>query len=52
MLYTNNLIFYLLLEENHELVFKTADDPSLMLTKHGEYLYEHLIIFSPSVEGE
>ena len=39
------------LEQNHELIFKTADDPSLMLTKHGEYLYKNLIIFSPSVEG-
>jgi len=32
-------------------VFKSADDSGLMLTKHGEHLYEHLIIFSPSVEG-
>ena len=48
----SKLCFFLVLEQNHELVFKSADDSSLMLTKHGEHLYEHLIIFSPSVEGE
>jgi oligosaccharyltransferase complex subunit beta len=37
-------------EQGFQLVFKTADDPGLALTKHGEYLYENLIIFSPSVE--
>ena len=31
--------------------FKAADDSSLALMKYGEYLYDHLIIFSPSVEG-
>lgn len=35
-----------------ELTFKTADDPSLSLIKYGEFLYDNLIIFSPSVEGE
>jgi oligosaccharyltransferase complex subunit beta len=33
-----------------QLVFKLADDPGLALSKYGEYLYENLIIFSPSVE--
>lgn len=33
-----------------QLVFKLADDPSLALSKYGEYLYENLIIFAPSVE--
>lgn len=32
------------------MTFKTADDPGLSLVKYGEYQYEHLIIFSPSVE--
>lgn len=35
-----------------ELTFKTADDPSLSLIKYGEFLYDNLIIFSPSVEGK
>lgn len=33
-----------------QLVFKLADDPSLALSKYGEYLYDNLIIFAPSVE--
>ena len=33
-----------------QLVYKLADDPSLALSKYGEYLYENLIIFAPSVE--
>lgn len=32
------------------LTFKSADDASLVLSKYGEFLYEHLIIFAPSVE--
>lgn len=32
------------------LTFKSADDASLLLSKYGEYLYENLIIFAPSVE--
>lgn len=34
------------------LTFKTADDPSLSLIKYGEFLYDNLIVFSPSVEGK
>lgn len=37
-------------ERNYKLTFKTADDPSLSLSKYDEYLYQNLIIFSPSVE--
>merc|ERR1712141_879279 len=32
------------------LTYKVADDPSIVLKKYGSYLYEHLILFSPSVE--
>lgn len=38
-------------EQKHELVFKSADDSSLSLSKYGEHLYENLVIFAPSVEG-
>lgn len=37
-------------ERNYNLIFKIADDSSLVLSKYGEYLYENLIIFAPSVE--
>lgn len=39
-------------DHGFDLTFKTADDPSLSLIKYGQFLYDHLIIFSPSVEGE
>lgn len=32
------------------LTFKSADDANLQLSKYGEFLYEHLIIFAPTVE--
>lgn len=37
-------------DRGYTLTFKIADDASLILSKYGEYLYEHLIIFAPSVE--
>ena len=37
-------------ERGYKLTFRTADDPSLSLSKYDEYLYQNLIIFSPSVE--
>ncbi|XP_007905421.1 dolichyl-diphosphooligosaccharide--protein glycosyltransferase 48 kDa subunit [Callorhinchus milii] len=47
---THSRFFGSLLDRGFELSFKTADDPSLSLIKHGEFLYDHLILFSPSVE--
>lgn len=41
---------FLSIERGFVLTFKSADDASLALTKYGEYLYEHLIIFAPSVD--
>lgn len=32
------------------MTFKSADDPSLVLSKYGKYFYENLIIFSPTVQ--
>lgn len=34
------------------MTFRTADDPGLSLIKYGEFLYDNLVVFSPSVEGE
>lgn len=47
---THSVFFSDLKSRGHQLVFKLADDPSLALAKYGEYLYENLIIFAPSVE--
>ncbi|GFU77772.1 dolichyl-diphosphooligosaccharide--protein glycosyltransferase 48 kDa subunit [Trichonephila clavipes] len=44
------MFFKGLQDRGFQLTFKTADDPGLTLIKYGEYLFEHLIIFSPSVE--
>ena len=41
----------LCLDQGFALTFKTADDTSLALIKYGEYLYDNLVLFSPSVEG-
>ena len=37
-------------DRGFDLTFKLADDMSLALVKYGEFLYDHLVIFSPSVE--
>lgn len=37
-------------ERGYTLTFKIADDATLILSKYGEYLYDNLIIFAPSVE--
>lgn len=47
---THSVFFDDLKSRGNQLVFKMADDPSLSLSKYGEYLYENLVIFSPSVE--
>jgi len=47
---SHSIFFASLKEKGFDLVFKTADDPGLALTKYGEYIYEHLILFAPSVE--
>lgn len=47
---THSIFFDDLTSRGFQLVFKMADDSSLALSKYGEYLYDHLIIFAPSVE--
>ena len=32
------------------MTYKVADDPSIVLKKYGSFLYDHLVLFSPSVE--
>ncbi len=47
---THSVFFSDLSSRGHQLVFKLADDSNLALSKYGEYLYDNLIIFAPSVE--
>ena len=47
---THSIFFDDLKSRGYQLTFRLADDPNLALSKYGEYLYEHLIIFAPSVE--
>uniref|UniRef100_A0A3B3YHY2 Dolichyl-diphosphooligosaccharide--protein glycosyltransferase 48 kDa subunit n=1 Tax=Poecilia mexicana TaxID=48701 RepID=A0A3B3YHY2_9TELE len=47
---THSIFFRSLADRGFDLTFKTADDPSLSLIKYGQFLYDHLIIFAPSVE--
>ena len=46
---THSNYFRALKDNGFQLTFKTADDSSLALSKYGEYLYDHLILFAPSV---
>jgi len=39
-----------LVESGFDLTYKVADDSSLHIKKYGQYLYDHIIVFSPSVE--
>lgn len=48
---THSRFFRALKDRGFELTFKTADDSSLSLIKYGEFLYDHLVLFSPSVEA-
>lgn len=47
---THSMFFKELQDRGFHLTYKTADDPGLTLMKYGEYLFQHLVIFSPSVE--
>ncbi|ESO82537.1 hypothetical protein LOTGIDRAFT_197848 [Lottia gigantea] len=47
---THSTFFRSLRDQGFDLTFKTADDGNLALVKFGEFLYENLVIFSPSVE--
>lgn len=47
---THSVFFEDLGSRGFQLTYKMADDSSLALSKYGEYLYDNLIIFAPSVE--
>jgi len=45
------ILLFCYVDRGFDLTYKTADDSALALIKYGEFLYDNLIIFSPSVEG-
>nr|CAG4648634.1 EOG090X05EE [Polyphemus pediculus] len=47
---THSIFFKSLTDRGFSLTFKSADDSSLVLSKYGQYLFQNLVIFSPSVE--
>ncbi|XP_055607583.1 dolichyl-diphosphooligosaccharide--protein glycosyltransferase 48 kDa subunit [Uranotaenia lowii] len=47
---THSIFFKGLQERGYKLTYKLADDANLVLSKYGEFLYKHLILFAPSVE--
>ena len=47
---THSIFFKNLNSLGFTLTYKVADDPSIVLKKYGSFLYDHLVLFSPSVE--
>lgn len=47
---THSIFFKQISEQGFKVDFKVADDPTIAIKKYGEYLYENLVIFAPSVE--
>ena len=47
---SHSIFFKSLQDLGLEITFKVADDPSILLKKYGSFLYDHLILFSPTVE--
>jgi hypothetical protein len=47
-----SIFFNSLKSRGFDLDFKLADDPKLALQRYGQYLYDGLILFSPSIESK
>ncbi|CAI0473544.1 unnamed protein product, partial [Linum tenue] len=47
---SHSIFFTSLKSRGFDLDFKLADDPKLSLQRYGQYLYDGLILFAPSVE--
>ncbi|XP_037796434.1 dolichyl-diphosphooligosaccharide--protein glycosyltransferase 48 kDa subunit-like [Penaeus monodon] len=47
---THSIFLKSLQERGHEVTVKAADDPSLQLSRFGEYIYQNLVILAPGVE--
>ena len=47
---SHSIFFKNLQDMGLDVTFKVADDPSIVLKKYGSFLYDHLVLFSPTVE--
>lgn len=47
---SHSLFFKSLSDLGFGLTYLVADDPNIVLKRYGEFLYDHVILFSPSVE--
>jgi len=47
---THSIFFKNMLEDHFDLTFKVADDASLNIKKYGQFLYDHIVVFAPTVE--
>lgn len=47
---THSIFLKTLTDRGHDVVIKSADEPSLQLARYGEYLYDNLVLFAPGVE--
>lgn len=47
---SHSLYFGSLTSRGFQLEFKLADDPNIGLQRYGQYLYDALVLFCPSVE--
>jgi len=47
---THSIFLKSLRDRGYTITSKKADDSSLALSKFGEFLYDHVIVFAPSVE--
>jgi oligosaccharyltransferase complex subunit beta len=47
---THSIYFNMLQRNGFTLTYKVADDPSILLKKYDEFLYENIIVFAPTVE--
>ena len=47
---THSMFFKTLTDQGFALTFKVADDSNLVLKKYGEYLFDNIVVFAPTVE--
>lgn len=47
---THSAFFRLLTDHGFTLTFKVADDATISLKKYGEHLFDHIVVFAPTVD--
>jgi len=47
---THSIYFKMMTDQGFTITYKVADDSSLALKKYGEFLFDHIIVFAPTVE--